>query len=136
MGRKAFASGNKNYISNKELTYELIVSVSSGKLTRKAEYMIYLIIKNVSRKFRYKNEDDRADCEAEAAYQIFKNWHNFNVDINNNAFAFVTEIIKRGYAQGFNRIYKKDYITGEYIDIIPFSVLFRDSSSGIIKINI
>jgi hypothetical protein len=121
---------NTNYLANRKLTYELIVSKEMGKLTKDAERMFLLMIKNISRKFRYANPDDRLDCESEAAYQIFKNWKSFDPDKSENSFAFVTEVLKRGFAQGFNRIYKKND-DGGYWNPTPFSVMFNDGHINI-----
>jgi hypothetical protein len=124
-----------NYADNKTLTSELIVSLALGKLTIKAQNMLILMNKNLSRKFKYRNEDDRQDCISEGLYQVFKNWHNFDPDRSDNAFAYISEIIKRGQAQGFNRINRKDYLTGEYVRDIPLSHLFTNEN-GQTEINI
>jgi hypothetical protein len=118
-----------NYIDNKLLTIELIVSLAAGKLTKRAENMFILMNKNLSKKFMYRNEDDRQDCLSEGLYQVFKNWHNFNPDKSDNAFAYISEIIKRGQAQGFNHINKK--VDGDYINAIPLSHLFTDGEINI-----
>jgi hypothetical protein len=38
---------------------------------------------------------------------MFQNWYNFNEEKSINAFAYFTEIFKRGIAAGYNQIYKK-----------------------------
>jgi hypothetical protein len=96
----------KNYISNKELYMEIIVSKAQGKLTRKAEKMIILIGNNVIRKFYYQNLDDRSDCLNNGLYQAFRNWMMFEENKTQNPFGYFTEIIKRGIAGGWKEVNK------------------------------
>jgi hypothetical protein len=35
-------------------------------------------------------------------FDMFQNWYNFNEDKSINAFAYFTEIFKRGLAKGWN----------------------------------
>jgi hypothetical protein len=86
----------KQYLSNKELYIEVIVSKAQGKLTRNAEKMLELLAKKTIKKMRYWSNDD-----------MFQNWYNFNEDKSINAFAYFTEIFKRGLAKGWNDLYKK-----------------------------
>jgi hypothetical protein len=102
------------YLSNKELYKEIIISKAMGKLTKEAEKMLHLLGKNIMRKFHYNNPDDYKDCLSEGMYQLYKNWMLFDENKTENAFAYFTEVFKRGVGQGFNRLYKKDYLTGEY----------------------
>ena len=38
---------------------------------------------------------------------LSNNWYNFSEEKSTNAFAYFTEIFKRGLAKGYNQIYKK-----------------------------
>lgn len=125
--QKSIDKKQKNYLSNRELTYEMIISREMGILSDKAKNMLLLINKNISRKFHYANPDDRLDCEAEGLYQMFKNWYSFDIEKGDNAFSFFTEVSKRGFAQGFNRLYKKDG-NGGYWKPVAFSQLFKEDS--------
>jgi hypothetical protein len=44
---------------------------------------------------------------------MFKFWYNFDEVKSTNAFAYYTEVFKRGVAAGYNQLYKK--IDGEYM---------------------
>jgi len=98
---------SKRYLNNKDLCKEIIISKAQGKLTRKAGEMLYLLGKNVIKKFSYKNNDDKNDTFQEGMLQIYKNWHLFDETVTDNAFAYYTEVFKRGAAQGFNKVYQK-----------------------------
>jgi hypothetical protein len=96
----------KKYLSNKDLYCELIVSKAKGKLTRQAETMLILLAKNVIKKMYYKDSDDKLDCLQTAYLSVFQNWYQFDELKGDNAFSYFTEIIKRGLAQGWNKMYK------------------------------
>ncbi len=96
----------KNYLSNKEFLKEIIISKQQKKLTYKAEQMIILLGNKVILRFRYSNPDDKQDCLHTALLMAFKGWHNFNPERSTNAFAYFTEVIKRGLAYGWNELYK------------------------------
>lgn len=95
------------YLNNKELCYEIIVSKARGRLTRNAQLMLELLGKKTIKKMRYYSNDDKQDSYQEGLLSMFQNWHNFNEDKTTNAFAYFTEIFKRGLAAGFNQLYKK-----------------------------
>jgi hypothetical protein len=97
---------NKDYISNKELYCEIVMSKAMGKLTRPAERMLVLLGRNVIKKFYYNNPDDRHDCLQNGYIQMFSNWYSFDEMKGNNAFSYYTEIFKRGAASQWNKMYK------------------------------
>lgn len=99
--------GSKNYISNKHLYCEILVSKEIGRLTKPAENMIYILGKNIIRKFRYKNEDDRWDCLQTGLLDMYANWYNFDESKSDNAFSYFTEVFKRAAARGWNQLHKK-----------------------------
>lgn len=95
------------YLNNKELYVEIIISKARGRLTRKAEKMLELLGKRTLKRMRYWSNDDRLDCYQSGLLDMYQNWYNFNQYKSVNAFAYFTEIFKRGLAKGFNEIYKK-----------------------------
>jgi len=97
---------NNIYFDNKVAYYEIVVSKAQGSLSPKLLKMLCKIVKNVSKKFRYKDEEDRWDCEAYAIEVIIKNWREFDEDKYNNVLAYFTEIVKRGFALQWKRLQK------------------------------
>lgn len=95
------------YLHNKDLYIEIIVSKAQGKLTKNCKLMLEVLAKRTIKKMRYYNNDDRMDCYQSGLLDMFSNWHNFNEEKSDNAFAYFTEIFKRGLAKGFNELYKK-----------------------------
>lgn len=107
MSEKYITKKSKEYLSSKDLYCEIIVSKAKGKLTRQAEKMLILLGKNIIKKFYYQNPDDKMDCLQNGYIQMFSNWHSFDELKSENAFAYFTEIFKRGVAAGYNKIYRK-----------------------------
>ena len=75
---------------------------------KEAEKMLILIAERAINKMTYVSEDDRLDCLQFAILDLLKYWRNFNPKYP-NAFAYFTEIAKRGYAKGWNKIHPKKY---------------------------
>ena len=95
------------YLSNKEFYCEIIISKGKGRLTRKAQSMLILLADKIIQKMKYWNPDDKHDCYQSGVYDMFNSWYNFNQEKSINAFAYFTEIFKRGIARGLNEIHKK-----------------------------
>lgn len=95
------------YLHNKDLFFEIIVSKAQGKLTHKSKLMLEILAKRTIKKMRYYNNDDRMDCYQSGLLDMFSNWYNFNEEKSDNAFAYFTEVFKRGIAKGYNELYKK-----------------------------
>ena len=96
-----------NYLHNKDLYIEIVVSKAQGKLTKNAKLMIETLAIKTIKKMRYWSNNDKMDCYQSGLLDIFQNWYNFNEEKSVNAFAYFTEVFKRGMAKGFNEIYKK-----------------------------
>jgi hypothetical protein len=68
--------------------------------------MMILLANKTIKKMRYYNPIDREDCLQTGLMIMFSNWRNFDETKSVNAFAYFTEIFKRGIAKGFNELYK------------------------------
>ncbi len=107
----------KNYLNNKDLYNAIVESKQDDKLTPTAEKMLVLLAERTIRKLTYVSEDDRNDCLQFALLDLLKYWRNFNPKYT-NAFAYFTEIAKRGYAKGWNKIHPQKYKNTMSIDRI------------------
>jgi hypothetical protein len=108
----------KVYLSNKDLYCELVYSRAKGKLTKPAESMLILLGKNIIKKFYYQNPDDKHDCIQNGYIQLFSNWYSFDENKGNNAFAWATEVFKRGAAAGWNKLHRTK---GEQVEFISLT---------------
>ena len=98
----------KNYLNNRDLYDEMKLSKEQDKLTPNAEKMLILLAERTINRMKYVSEDDRMDCLQFAILDLLKYWRNFNPDYP-NAFAYFTEIAKRGYAKGWNKLHPLKY---------------------------
>lgn len=96
----------EHYIDKRELYKEIVISKARGILSRKASNMFQLLVERMIRKLRYSNPDDKKDCMQTALFNLYDNWQSFNEEKFSNAFAYCSEIGKRGMAEGFNDLYK------------------------------
>jgi hypothetical protein len=117
------------YITNKDLYIELIVSKAQGKLTRDAERMFIILGKHVIKTFYYKNEDDKFDCLQNGYEDLFKNWYSFDELKGTNAFAYTTEVFKRGAAKGFNKLHRLKGDKENKIQVISLTGYSHDGES-------
>lgn len=120
---------NDLYLNNKELYIEIIVSKAQGKLTRNSEKMLELLAIKTIKKMRYWSNDDKLDCYQSGLLDMFQNWYNFNENKSTNAFAYFTEIFKRGLAKGWNDLYKKKGDNEHQIKLI--SINSANDGSGL-----
>lgn len=95
-----------HYVDNKDMLIEMIISKAQGKLTHKLLLMFMSIVKGVSKKFRYKDPEDRFDCECYCYEIIIKNWMMFDLDVYDNVFAWGTQVVKNGFAMQFKILQK------------------------------
>ena len=116
----------KAYLSNKDLYCEIIVSKAQGKLTPRAASMLMLLGKNLQKKMYYRDADDKKDCLQEAMLSVFRLWYNFDEMKGTNAFAYFSEVIKRGLAMGWNKMYKTK---GDKVEIISLTGYSSDGST-------
>lgn len=96
-----------NYLEDRELYYEIVISKGKGYLTKKAEYYFELIAKNTIRKLahKFKDDSDMMDCMQHGLLVMFEMWHNFDEKKFKMALPYFTEIAKRGFTAGFNELY-------------------------------
>lgn len=99
----------RNYLNNRDLLDEIRKSKEQDELTPKALEFLMLLADKSSLKLSYLNPDDRQDCIAFAYMDLYRYWRNFNPDKSTNAFAYFTEIAKKGFAKGWNKLHPKKY---------------------------
>lgn len=103
----------KQYIKPGEFYDEICKSLERGELTDRSWEMIMKLCTNIAKKMVYQNPDDKEDCMYTAYEKILKYWKNFKpyyVALDGstkkgNAFAYFTQIIKNGLAEGWNKLH-------------------------------
>lgn len=91
-----------NYIKPKEFLNEILISKKQDKLTDNASNMIIMLAERTIKKMSYKNDMDREDCLQTGIMIMLQNWRCFDENITTNAFAYFTEVFKRGMTKGYN----------------------------------
>ena len=101
----AKAPKDPHYLKNKELLAEILHSKAQGALTRAAERMLQILAQRTIKKFHYRCQSDRDDCLQSGLLALFTTWKSFDPSKSTNAFAYYTEIFKRGAAKGFTQLF-------------------------------
>lgn len=96
----------KQYVSNSDLYAEMIKSKEQGKLTDKATAMLVLICKNLNKKLKYEDSEDRKDCIGFAILDCLKYWNRFDPSVGKNPFAYFTSVASNGYAKAWRKLGK------------------------------
>ncbi len=92
-------------VKNADLRKELIKSKNQNELTKEALDMFILMSNKFSRKFKYLYEEDREDCIQFAIMDCYLYWRGYNPEKSSNAFAYITQIIKNGFAKGWRKLH-------------------------------
>lgn len=92
------------YVKNADLRNELINSKEQDKLTSEAINMFILMAQKFSLKFTYEYDEDRKDCIQFAIMDCYKYWRGYDPNVSQNAFAYISQIIKNGFAKGWRKL--------------------------------
>lgn len=117
------------YLKNADLLEEIKLSFEQDKLTKEAERMLILLVDRMILRMTYYDDFVEDHCRSTAYYHLFRGWKNFDVNRGTNAFAYYTEIAKRGLAFGYNELFKLKG-TKEANEIQHFSIERTNSERG------
>jgi hypothetical protein len=97
-----------NYIEKEELKKEIIKSKESGKLTKRAGEMLAQMTKSLSRRYVFpwfkdlgttESIDQEILCRVIALGACEKHFAKYNPEASDNAFAYMSQIIRCSFAQ-------------------------------------
>ncbi len=94
-----------NYADPEELKREVLISLEKGELTPRLVEIFQRMANEISKKFRYKDEEDRQDCIAFAMMDVIRYWKSFNPEKSKYPFAYYTQILKNGFAKGWRKLH-------------------------------
>jgi hypothetical protein len=94
-----------NYVEPEELKKEVLLSLEKGELTSRAIEIFQRMAKEMSKKFRYKDEEDRKDCIAFAMMDVIRYWKSYNPEKSKYPFAYYTQMLKNGFAKGWRKLH-------------------------------
>ena len=93
-----------HHVKNKDLREELIKSKAQDKLTKEALDMFILMSKKFAANFTYIYEEDKEDCVSFAIMDCYMYWRGYDPAKSENAFAYISQIVKNGMAKGWRKI--------------------------------
>ena len=99
-------SASSHYVKNADLLAEMIKSKEQGELTPEAAEMFVQIATKLSSLLKYTNPDDRQDCISAAVLDCLRYWQNFDPNVSQNAFAYITSVCRNGFAKGWRQLGK------------------------------
>ena len=103
------AKRNSHYITDRELYYQLVVSIGKGENTPELCKMLIKITNNVMLKFRFNMFEDKKDIRQEALYTVLTRVRGFDHNKYDKALPYVTEIIKRAIVLGIQKMGHRYY---------------------------
>lgn len=101
----------KNGVDPDYLTYQIIICKGMGKLNKELTNLFIKMLDNLIRKFTYVNSELREDCYQHALMNIIYKYKLYNEEKYDNAFAYVTEILKRDLAAAYNLYNSNNFIS-------------------------
>ena len=88
-----------NYLNNKDLLKQVVLSKKQGKMTDELAKMLMLLTARYGKKGNFANYTYNEDMQAFAIMALVKTWNSFNPERSQNPFAFFTQCIKHSFLQ-------------------------------------
>lgn len=93
----------KNYLNNKDLLAEVVLSKSQEKMSDKLAHMLQTLCARYGKKGNFANYTYNDDMQAYAMMMLVRTWNSFKPEKSNNPFAFFTQCIKNSFIQFLNQ---------------------------------
>ena len=91
-----------NYLNNKDLLAEVVLSKSKGQMTDKLARMLQMLCARYGRRGNWASYTYNEDMQAYALMMLVRTWNSFNPEKSKNPFAFFTQCIKNSFIQYLN----------------------------------
>lgn len=118
------------YINPVSLLEELKKSKSLGVPTEALYAMFILLSVKVNTRMRYRDPADRQDCESGSLMDLIQYWNRIDLsrceDNPPMAFAYLTQIAKRGSAKAFNILYPNNE---HGVKVLHMGNIFHDNNN-------
>jgi len=92
----------KNYLNNKDLLAEVIMSKENDQMTDKLARMLQMLCARYGRRGQFANYTYNEDMQAYAMMMLVRTWRSFKPEKSNNPFAFFTQCVKNSFIQFLN----------------------------------
>jgi len=97
------AKRKRNYLNNRDLFAEVLLSKEHGKMTDKLARMLQMLCARYGKRGQFANYTYNDDMQAYAMFMLVKTWNAFNPEKSQNPFAFFTQCVKRSFIQFLNQ---------------------------------
>ena len=91
-----------NYLNNKDLLAEVIMSKERDQMTNKLAHMLQTLCARYGRRGNFANYTYNEDMQAYAMMMLVRTWRSFKPEKSNNPFAFFTQCVKNSFIQFLN----------------------------------
>jgi DNA-directed RNA polymerase specialized sigma subunit len=112
------------YLRNKDLREEVIRCKEAGEISPELTQMFILLANKIANKFYYIDRRDREDNIQNALLELCSKYDKFNPEKSDNAFAYMTQVAKNGFARGWNELHPGMFAGGKLLS------LDREGSNG------
>ncbi len=92
-----------NYLNNKDLLAEVIMSKEQDQMTDKLARMLMMLCARYGRRANFANYTYNEDMQAYAMMMLVRTWRSFKPEKSNNPFAFFTQCVKNSFIQFLNQ---------------------------------
>ncbi len=92
-----------NYLNNKDLLAEVIMSKEQDQMTDKLARMLMMLCARYGRRGNFANYTYNEDMQAYAMMMLVRTWRSFKPEKSNNPFAFFTQCVKNSFIQFLNQ---------------------------------
>jgi DNA-directed RNA polymerase specialized sigma24 family protein len=88
-----------NYLNNKDLLAQVILSKEQGKMTDELAKMLQTLCLRYGKKSNFSGYSYNDDMQAYAMFMLVRTWNSFDPAKSSNPFAFFTQCVKNSFRQ-------------------------------------
>lgn len=104
-----------NYLNNKDILAQVILSKEQGKMTERLAHMLQTLCARYAKRGQFAGYTFNEDMQAFAMMMIVRTWHAFKPEKSQNPFAFYTQCIKNSFRQYLNQEKRQRNIRDELL---------------------
>lgn len=115
----------KNYLNNKDLLAEVMISKERGGMTHNLAVMLQTLCRRYAKKGQFASYSYNDDMQSYAMLMLVKTWTAFNVERGKNPFAFFTTCVTNSFKQYLNIEKKQANVKNETLISLGLSPSFN-----------
>jgi len=115
----------KNYINNKDLLAEVMISKANGGMSHNLAVMLQTLCRRYAKKGQFASYSYNDDMQSYAMLMLVKTWTAFNEKRGKNPFAFFTTCVTNSFKQYLNLEKKQANVKNETLISLGLSPSFN-----------